>query len=1237
MAIAKKHKIVVDENDFDCIKGKEMASSITSVLERRTKNLHEIVSLQGKNLWCKWAKKEKEKYRHKESENEKEHLSLNEYSARLGREMSKIRDEQFKLINSSSNQLMNIFVATLVSEKGIIRNYFLRWIKIFLDNLSRRELPPLHRQYKEKKEKLFELQERKCDEKTIQNCKDEIMSLNMKLIHASFGLEHLLREVGQIYEATRHTRLASKYKELPKVVAELLIDGYPLELMDGDAAHVPLIWVSAVLEELRKCLKDPSIMIVSILGLQSTGKSTLLNTIFGVNFSVNAGRCTRGAFMQLIPIHDALKKDCKCDYFLLVDTEGLKAPELDTTLTNDHDNQLATFVIGLANLTVVNIYGEILADMNDILQTAVHAFLRMKACDITLLNPGCHFVHQNVTDVMAGDKGIVGRGKARGILDEMTKLAAKEEGLENRYTCFNDIIKLKDTDVSYFPTLWLGDPPMAPVNPSYSMKSIMLTKHLVSLAKEAKQKSERRIVKFSYFKTYLEQLWKAILQENFIFSFKNTMEMAVYNMLDSQRSEWDWDFKKAMMTWEDDFEMEVCNGRSGSEESARHKLFSNADNKYVHLKKEIEQFFEKRTEKEILVIWRGETERQFERLYKTLTEHAKKHCEQVLKHKIAQKEIREIKRNYNNVLTEEVKELVANLGQQPLSEEELMQKFQEQWEKWIVKLDKMNFTVKQERDIKYDVHEVLKEHFGKKDFSALIKKLQSSPLDCQRYELCLCIEQKHVDSCMASQAVDPLVKQSRLGKLVSMFMPGTGKNSEPWRMLAEKETTHFFQEIEKYLEKKMKKDYQRSFATEMLEILKKNIDDFKSESFKFTLDYRLDMALTVCGYALRKFEDMSKLYRDAHDPVKCLEMERKHYFDDFKDYYEKKAQEHIAARQCCKIIGAAIEEKVIKSMCVKVVDEMKKDDKNDFLLTKASLIKEVLESIAIQLEHKKFDYCYKYLRHPLECLRDYVKERTESYCDYGHSQPRLVDYAKTLLSELMESIMKAVDEVSSYYRGSSKFSIPDWIERFKRSSISQKIVVNFSEIHELNEQKSRNDINYFTKELKLKLTETLESLHKTFSKLRASDMVSWERRPYDMIYEQVRGCESICPFCKEPCNKTNDHDGNHTVKLHRPKCVGGVRYRRTNIMVIETCTEAVINNRYFFISHDSEEKHPYRRCEEIHKKWYIERDLPSDASLFWKYVVAHFKTELAQLYNMEENSVPEDWGTFSLSKAIEDL
>ena len=222
----------------------------------------------------------------------------------------------------------------------------------------------------------------------INQSKKQIELIQKEIIDASFGLEHLLRELGQVYEAARESsEFGEELSRLPKAVAELLIEGYPLEIMDGNVAHVPQQWVSAVLMEAVKRLSDPKVCVLSVLGLQSTGKSTMLNAAFGLQFNVSAGRCTRGAFMQLLSLDEDLKLRTGCSYVLVVDTEGLRAPELDFQLTQKHDNELATFIIGLADVTLINIYGEVPGEMDDILQTSVHAFLRMRQVKF---NPSCH-------------------------------------------------------------------------------------------------------------------------------------------------------------------------------------------------------------------------------------------------------------------------------------------------------------------------------------------------------------------------------------------------------------------------------------------------------------------------------------------------------------------------------------------------------------------------------------------------------------------------------------------------------------------------------------------------------------------------------------------------------------------------------------------------------------------------------------------------------------------------------
>ena len=199
--------------------------------------------------------------------------------------------------------------------------------------------------------------------------------------------------------------------------------------MDGDAAHVPLRWVTAVITEVATKLKDPKVFVLSVLGLQSSGKSTMLNTVFGLQFNVSSGKCTRGAFMQLLPLDEQLITQTSFSYVLIVDTEGLRTPELDSQKAHKRDSELATFVIGLADVTLVNINGETPGNMDDILQTSVHAFLRMSQV-INNYERSCQFVHQNTEP--GTDREVI-RDNFTQKLNKFTADAAKEANVESQY------------------------------------------------------------------------------------------------------------------------------------------------------------------------------------------------------------------------------------------------------------------------------------------------------------------------------------------------------------------------------------------------------------------------------------------------------------------------------------------------------------------------------------------------------------------------------------------------------------------------------------------------------------------------------------------------------------------------------------------------------------------------------------------------------------------------------------
>ncbi|XP_062398293.1 up-regulator of cell proliferation-like isoform X2 [Sardina pilchardus] len=456
-------------------------------------------------------------------------LSPENYKVQLLKKKHTLREQQG---NIKTSQAMEQFIQALSTTDKEQKAFFLRWMSLELDRKSRNHLTQLRRKFKES----FHGKNN-----------TSITELDQQLLANFLGIEHYMREIGYIYESKR----SDDTRHLPSVAAELLLDGYPMELLDGDASIIPEMWVTDVLMEVHRKVGSSRLLVVSVLGVQSTGKSTLLNTMFGVQFPVSSGRCTRGAYMLFLSVGQELREELKYDFVLLIDTEGLKAPELaKLDGSSEHDNQLATLVIGLSDVTIINIAMENSSEMKDVLQIAVHAFLRMKQLG---KKPVCHFVHQNVSGLSAHSKLMTDQKHLLEQLDQMTQIAADMEN-QSEVKEFNDVL---DYDVEknnwYIPGLWHGTPPMAPVNSGYSEAVHEFKKNLI------KQNHTEHLSEIPDFLKWMRSLWKAVKHENFIFSFRNSLVAYAYDSLCKEFSEWEWSFRKCIYSWLNNAETQISN------------------------------------------------------------------------------------------------------------------------------------------------------------------------------------------------------------------------------------------------------------------------------------------------------------------------------------------------------------------------------------------------------------------------------------------------------------------------------------------------------------------------------------------------------------------------------------------------------------------------------------------------------------------------------------------------------
>ncbi|KAK3084300.1 hypothetical protein FSP39_011286 [Pinctada imbricata] len=677
--------LIVDENNISCKTGQKFASTVYNIF-KETGSKSNVLPLQGEDLWQILSVKEKER-------NRVGNVVFYDPSEKTLSETDRIKEEQFKRCVSNSDFAIfveNLYMSIFSGNSSILL-FFLSWLKLQLDNSSREKLRHHQKQFREALLK-YQMEKSKINKSMLEQAERE-------LANSSFGLEHCFREIGQVYEAFTNvqnlktrTPLAEKtmivYKHLPKIVAKLLLLGQPFELMDGDAANVPLNWIRAVFGELKTQMCDAKVFVVSVLGIQSSGKSTLLNSMFGLQFAVSAGRCTRGIFIQLVPVKSSRLK-LGCDYIMIVDTEGLRAPELSGAKVH-HDNELATLVIGMADYTILNIKGETIADLENVLQIVVHALLRLKQANKNLLlRQSCVLVHQNVSAQDAEKQMQHGHHKTIQNLDYITKEVAVSEHLDADYKSFSDVIKFDPSScIKFVPDLWHGTPPMAPVNTKYSSKITDLTKHMLDVA------SRKKYLTISDTLHHFESLWNGILKEDFVFSFRNCLEVKAYSILETEYQRLAWKLEETQIEWFDEKATPYLS-KYGSESDldiralTLIKDFSQAiDKTKIEVEQDLKHFMEKSALKEQMVQWKEPKLNSIRTLVSELKESFKQKVQNTKTHNKIEFSSKNLLHEKEKQINEHAQKLAITFKGTNPSPEDLSQKFETMWTQWLAEIEK---------------------------------------------------------------------------------------------------------------------------------------------------------------------------------------------------------------------------------------------------------------------------------------------------------------------------------------------------------------------------------------------------------------------------------------------------------------------------------------------------------------------------------------------------------------------
>ncbi|XP_056327655.1 LOW QUALITY PROTEIN: interferon-induced very large GTPase 1-like [Danio aesculapii] len=1234
--VAKHSGIRVDEDNVEDLKrGKEAAQQMMSLLEDKdlTKIKGSFLPLQG-NLWHQWCQKNKELHRPTLGElNRGNNIEQNKSSKQS--EMLKIREQQ---CTSDLSQFIQIFIQKLKSQEGNEVAYFLKWLGILLDDYTTESLSALLHEYDEKWSIVLNLKKNHDKSQQLRAAQDELERVSDKLQAATFGLEHMLREIGQIYESCSSVKrnkrdLVFDYSSLPSLAADIMISGFPLELMDGDAGHVPLIWVTAVLNSLIQKLGDKRVYVLSVLGIQSSGKSTMLNAMFGLQFAVSAGRCTRGAFMQLVRVSEEMKTWLEFDYILVVDTEGLRALELAGRSTRNHDNEMATFVVGLGNMTLINIFGENTAEMQDILQIVVQAFMRMKKINV---NPSCMFVHQNVSDVTAGEKNMEGRRRLQEKLDEMTKLAAKEEDCNTEF--FSEVIAFDvQKDVKYFAQLWEGSPLMAQPNPKYSRNIQELKNTILSKA------SNSSGITLSQFRMRINDLWNALLNENFVFSFKNTLEIATYRRLETRYSDWTFSLRSTMQSIEEKFYNRIGNGNFLVQES---DLLSEMRKTKEQVEKSIRTYFEEDRDKDILCQWRGRFETRINDLHHDLVKGTKRKLDEAIEQKKAREKLDQKRTEYENKLFSRSKELALSLRNTGTAENMLNEEFDTMWRKWV---NDMTRDIPPLKGFNFweDVTRILSENHELTLVNDRLHKEDYKRMDRWGDYCDFIILQKHLERSYETVSLDEPAESSkkssngifrRFGqKLWSgiEYLKGAPRTQDYMGLNPEFHdsvknlTQKIIQETEVIIKKAPvgTRGYSDTFVQEITDCVKKSVQKHQSMNQKYKLkkEFTIDLSLHVCDIARCRFTELHQKFREANDPRIYLEKQKAQYWNIFEKYYRGATTTTILSEFICSRLEPSIIEAVYNKTAIALSAQMRSDIQA-LRGSRPDLEKHILKYLA---EKEDFEQYMKYIHTPENHFKQFIKNEVDRY--FTKENVSIQKIFKGNLKEKEQVVSNAVKAATVEVK-SCNGDGNMWFRTFTKKLTDELTGNSCIDLKEI------KDLDFLENLLSEGLRERMTKLQNSVN----NKIEQFQKRPDEVLIEHFCQCCWVqCPFCKAICTHSmKDHPGDHCVPFHRNNGLNGWYYTNTTNLSINICTTAVGSDQSFH-PNSSDDPLPwkeYRKGGPKYENWSI---TPDHSELpYWKWFVCKFQKDLEKHYKKTfegSGAIPDEWRKYSKNDALESV
>ncbi|CAG8659160.1 18025_t:CDS:10, partial [Rhizophagus irregularis] len=1061
---------------------------------------------------------------------------------------------------------------------------------------------------------------------------NQIVEENDISIHDFWREFIILSESNNDYKSVLEQLYNVNKRKLQEAYKTWILEGEPLQLLDGlSLRSLPTKFLSNVLSNLMTNV-GRRLIIISVIGLESSGKSTLLNYLFHCGFATSASRCTKGVYMS----YRTTNFNGNTIDLLILDSEGMASTaQKYFTHRTSFDEKITLLALMCSQIVIINAKG-LTRDIGDILEVSSW---HLDALRHRQSKPRLHFVLRDMIDTIEAQepafKDIVDGLKKTfeqipgcvGTLEDYMSVEQQDVHLlDNAFCCYQDDFRPRVANIGKTENVNLP----AEVFPA------KISSLRISLLKSAllQQNTSEQFTNVQGFIPYMKTVWSKINTYGSFLHFENF---------------------KAIQAWH-----QMRNIVSEIKENKLPEFTTNSKiiiNDYV-TKIKLDYSKWDQIEKEFI--------KELELLTDKWTKDNLKNYSELVQEQFDINTVEEGKRLIYNMITEERRE----------QESQWMLLIQEYKDSWLsdCAIEKVGKRIKglNTTNLKRDEAEC------KKIFEEIWKEVEDDKIEFNR-QMVLQPEvlEQHVQLTFVNAVNEfgSTVRQGSKQKEKEKF------KRDFWTSIKKPSTLekHIRIDVEQ-IQNIIKINTHFNFFT-----VKKNVN---KREIAEEIESKLKQTINGITYDLEQKLSLHIEYRQAIKWLvtlcDCLfefaqSLNNKIEFKSDLDFFEKYLRSQIYRTLKNNTIKWENKQK-------EKLDSLKKNLLSSFqkILTdfsNESLSKEVLKYILIafrqqlDMKEKTIDqklriylkkgwmdtntaanhaYSQSFGAYNINAIREYLKNPTEYMSNLFNTEYNKYSEA------LIESVLREIDEYYINTKDNILNGIPEWnklFENYDQLSLSKFFHYlsghsNSQEYNSLREAVPKYDLFEILKDsnnllgsfiienpvdfcnlLCKSLIESLTNMQTTW--INTERFIKKERiqahletKNTLMSYWDRLGCSARCPLCSSKCELPDDGHTQHQVSKHLLPAFTGVCDVKTRFPTLIICTEDEAHNTSTWGCNEDSIYLPLTKfLSKYHPSWLpFPRSEPSDEhvakmrAIWWK-----LKDELCEKYDMTDNTNPL-WG-----------